>query len=186
MIELIDGCSLELAMAKYGRLSIRDCVRIATKIVDALEYASSCYGATHLALKPSNIILTGNPGTWNAMVADFGIAKLSSPKNVECSEVTTVDKVHIRQEQPADERRDIYSLGCIMYKMLTGRKATQAPNAVASTVHRSTESESGLIALEYRDSSIPFVLQKLITKCLEKDQSRGFRSIKQLKERIGK
>ena len=120
VMELLEGITLKQYMQKKGALSWKEALHFATQIARALSHAHS-KGIVHRDIKPQNIMVVKDG---SIKVADFGIAHLQSESNGETPE--TMGSIHyISPEQvhgdPVDARADIYSLGVVMYEMLTGR-----------------------------------------------------------------
>ncbi|PKM73888.1 MAG: serine/threonine-protein kinase [Firmicutes bacterium HGW-Firmicutes-16] len=120
VMELLEGITLKQYMQKKGALSWKEALHFATQIARALSHAHS-KGIVHRDIKPQNIMVVKDG---SIKVADFGIAHLQNESNCETPE--TMGSIHyISPEQvhgdPVDARADIYSLGVVMYEMLTGR-----------------------------------------------------------------
>jgi serine/threonine-protein kinase len=119
VMELLDGITLKRYMKTRGALSWKEALHIATQIAKALRHAHE-RGLIHRDIKPQNIMVVKDG---SIKVADFGIAHLQSEAPVKTGE--TLGSVHyISPEQArgaaADARSDIYSLGIVMYEMLSG------------------------------------------------------------------
>lgn len=121
----IAGESLQQRIAREGPLPHADAVTIAQQVSAALAYAHE-RGVVHRDIKPANILLADG----NAHVADFGVARAmdtsTNPAAVTQSGVQIGTPAYMSPEQAAsdpsvDGRSDIYSLGCVLYEMLTGR-----------------------------------------------------------------
>lgn len=120
VMELLEGITLKQYMQKKGALSWKEELHFATQIAKALSHAHS-KGIVHRDIKPQNIMVVKDG---SIKVADFGIAHLQNESNTDAPE--TMGSIHyISPEQahgdPVDARADIYSLGVVMYEMLTGR-----------------------------------------------------------------
>ena len=120
VMELIDGITLKQYMQQKGVLNWREALHFATQIAKALEHAHS-RGIIHRDIKPHNIMILKD-GT--AKVADFGIARVSSAQSTLTREA--LGSVHYISPEQAkgskiDYRSDLYSLGVVMYEMLTGQ-----------------------------------------------------------------
>lgn len=120
VMELIDGITLKQYMEQKGCLNWREALHFATQIAKALEHAHS-RGIIHRDIKPHNIMILKDG---SVKVADFGIARVSSAQHTLTREA--LGSVHYISPEQAkgahvDERTDLYSLGVVLYEMLTGR-----------------------------------------------------------------
>ena len=122
VMELIDGITLKDYLSRRGPLTPREIVVFTTQIAKALEHAHS-RDIIHRDIKPQNIMLLKD-GT--VKVADFGIARLMSSQQQTYSKGEAIGSVHYVSPEQAkgshiDNRADLYSLGVVMYEMVTGR-----------------------------------------------------------------
>ena len=120
VMELVDGITLKQYMDKRGAISWKEALHFTKQITKALAHAHS-RGIIHRDIKPQNIMLLKD-GT--IKVADFGIAALENEMQESGQAVGSINYIapeQARGENP-DARSDIYSLGIVMYEMLTGRK----------------------------------------------------------------
>jgi serine/threonine protein kinase len=123
VMEWVDGRSLKEELAARGRLPPDDAATIAVHVARALDYLHR-QGIVHRDVKPSNILL-GSDG--QARLSDFGVAVLSgqAPPTLGVGTAAYLAPEQTSQE-PADPRSDIYSLGIVMFEMLTGRTPFEA------------------------------------------------------------
>jgi serine/threonine-protein kinase len=120
-------------MQQRGALSWREALHFATQIAKALEHAHS-RGIVHRDIKPHNIMILKDG---SVKVADFGIARLSSSQNTLTREA--LGSVHYISPEQAkgaqvDARSDLYSLGVVMYEMLTGKPPYDGESPVAIAI----------------------------------------------------
>jgi len=133
VMELIDGISLKQYMEQKIQLGWRETLHFATQIAKALEHAHS-RGIIHRDIKPHNIMILKDG---SAKVADFGIARITSAQSTLTREA--LGSVHYISPEQArgsrvDKRSDLYSLGVVMYEMLTGRTPFDGESPVAVAI----------------------------------------------------
>lgn len=131
-LEYVDGRNLAETLQVEGLLDVRRALHISHQIAEALDAAHG-HGIVHRDLKPHNVMLSGQSGAETVKVLDFGLAKLRS-KTIEGS-TANIGSVfgtphYMAPEQVAstnvDARADLYSLGIMMFEMLTGRRPFDA------------------------------------------------------------
>ncbi|HTL35345.1 MAG TPA: protein kinase [Kofleriaceae bacterium] len=169
VMELLRGHTLANELTKGRRLNSKRAVTIALQLCDALE-AAHAQGIVHRDLKPSNIVILDDPpGRDLIKVLDFGLAK--SLKQDSGSIVTNTDALlgtplYMAPEQidgrESDERADLYSFGCILYEMLSGRPPF-VDNAVSAVLARHMSDTHAELP-----GHIPSRLRALIDKLLAK------------------
>ena len=135
VMEYVEGGSLAELIQAQGRLDPDRSAEIASDIAAALGFAHRNGGVIHRDVKPGNVLLT-TEGT--VKVADFGIARAisdSSDQNLTKTGSVMGTATYFSPEQArgagVDPRSDVYSLGCVIYEMVTGRPPFQGENAVA-------------------------------------------------------
>jgi serine/threonine protein kinase len=177
-MECVEGESLK-AKIKSGPLRLDEAVSIAVEIAEGLQEAHS-RGIIHRDIKPANIMLTA---AGRAKVMDFGLAK-SSDKTQLTQLGTTVGTVaYMSPEQgrgdPVDFRTDIWSLGIVLYEMITGELPFKADYDQATIYLILNEVPSSVTSLR---SDVPEMLERIIEKALEKDTSNRYASAEDLKK----
>ncbi len=172
VMEYLEGISLSDDLRKNGPLSIRRAIPIFGQIADAVAHAHS-KSLVHRDLKPSNVMLTGDDQDF-AKVVDFGIAKIVSDGDDPAQHLTQTGEVfgsplYMSPEQcmgmPMDGRSDIYSFGCLMYEVLSGRPALKGQNFVQTAYKHMHEMPLPLRELR---PDVPENLAAIIEGCLEK------------------
>lgn len=134
----VEGESLRARLDREGRLPVPEALRIAREAGAALHYAHE-RGVVHRDIKPENILLARDGHT---LVADFGVARTlddDAPSGLTATGVAVGTPKYMSPEQAAgvsavDGRSDIYSLGCVLYEMLTGSPPFHTPTARAVMV----------------------------------------------------
>ena len=189
VLELVDGPTLADRIAR-GPMPLDEALPIARQIAEALEAAHE-QGIVHRDLKPANISLRGD-GT--VKVLDFGLAKLAdpvgsgaaalsqSPTITTPAQMTAVGTLlgtaaYMSPEQakgrPADKRCDVWAFGCVLFEMLTGRRAFEGDD-VSDTLAAVLRAEPEWSALP---ADTPPAVQTMIRRCLEKDRRRRIADI---------
>ena len=174
VMELIKGKTLkEIIVEEKGPLPWKWSVNIATQIASALEIAHKNH-IIHRDIKPHNIIITED-GV--AKVTDFGIAKAVSNSTITAFG-TTIGSVHYFSPEHArggftDEKSDLYSLGVVMYEMLTGKVAFDADTPVSIALKHMQEDPKPPIEL---NPNIPSAVNDIIMKALRKDTNLRYQN----------
>jgi tRNA A-37 threonylcarbamoyl transferase component Bud32/Tol biopolymer transport system component len=184
VLELIDGRTL-FDRIQQGPLPLKEAIAIARQIADALEAAHD-KGIVHRDLKPRNVGLTRDD---MVKVFDFGLAKEITEESTHIDSThrtsfsTTDDgailgtAAYMSPEQarglPVDKRTDIWAFGCVLYEMLTGRKAFSGPT-FTDIVVAVVEKEPDWTALP---AGTPRVIVRLLERCLTKEAKRRLRDI---------
>ena len=173
VMELIQGKTLKQIIDEDGVLPWKWALNISIQIASALEVAHK-NNIVHRDIKPHNIIITEDG---IAKVTDFGIAKAVSNSTITAFG-TTIGSVHYFSPEHArggytDAKSDLYSLGVVMYEMLTGRVPFDADTAVSIALKHMQEKPIEPIKL---NPAIPYSVNKIIMKAMEKDLNLRYQS----------
>ena len=165
VMELIDGISLKQYMEKKGVLNWKETLHFAIQIGKALEHAHG-RGIVHRDIKPHNIMVLKNG---SVKVADFGIARVMSESHTLTREA--LGSVHYISPEQAkggrvDDRSDLYSLGVVMYEMITGRPPYDGESPVAVAIQHIN---GGAKMPSTLNPNIPGGLEQIIMKAMAND-----------------
>ena len=173
VMELIQGKTLKEIIVEDGKLSWKWSVNIAIQIASALETAHK-NNIIHRDIKPHNIIITEDG---IAKVTDFGIAKAVSNSTMTAFG-TTIGSVHYFSPEHAkggftDPKSDLYSLGVVMYEMVTGKVPFDADTPVSVALKQVQEEPVAPIEL---NSKVPASINSIILKAMKKDKNLRYQS----------
>ena len=172
VMELIDGITLKQYMEKKGVLNWKETLHFAIQIGKALEHAHG-RGIVHRDIKPHNVMVLKNG---SVKVTDFGIARMMSQGNTLTKEA--LGSVHYISPEQAkgvrvDHRSDIYSLGVVMYEMMSGRPPYDGESPVAIAIKHIN---GGADLPSVYNPNIPGGLEQIIMKAMENDADKRFKS----------
>ena len=172
VFEFIDGENLKELVVRKGRLDLRDALEIAHEIARGLAFAHD-HGLVHRDVKPQNVLLNGDG---RAKVTDFGIARsLDVDHGVTQTGTILGTSNYIAPEQasgqPVDAHTDVYSLGIVLYEMLTGELPFPGESFVAIAMKHIQEPSPNVLDVR---GDIPLRVAEMIDRALEKDPEHRF------------
>lgn len=181
VMEFIEGETLKEYIQREAPLPVEQAITIATMICDGLQHAHE-KGIIHRDIKPHNIIITE---TGIVKVADFGIAKAISKKTITYGG-NIVGSVHyIAPEQargePVTRTTDIYSLGCVIYEMLTGKMPFDAESPITVALKHIHDDP---VPPRSFNSEIPKALETVILRAMAKNPVQRFASAQDLRNAL--
>ena len=176
VMELIDGITLKQYMEKKGVLNWKETLHFAIQIAKALEHAHS-RGIVHRDIKPHNVMVLKNG---SVKVTDFGIARMMSKGNTLTKEA--LGSVHYLSPEQAkggrvDNRSDIYSLGVVMYEMMSGRPPYDGESPVSVAIQHIN---GGAVMPSTLNPNIPGGLEQIIMRAMAHEPSGRYSTATQM------
>ncbi len=180
VMELVEGKTLSKLIEEKGRLDYKEAINITRQVASALSLAHKNQ-IVHRDIKPHNILIT-NTGV--AKLADFGIAKAVSASTIIGGNNKVMGSVHYFSPEQArgayvDERSDIYSLGIVLYEMLTGKVPFDGDNPISIALMHINDPMPPVSA---EVPGIPPQLEKIIMKATDKYQTNRYRTADEMIE----
>jgi serine/threonine-protein kinase len=185
VMPFIDGEDLQHCLREQGRLPVERAVQIAREVASALSYAHK-QNIIHRDIKPGNILFVEG----HAMVTDFGIGKAMC--DVCEDDITLIGGLvgtphYMSPEQaggdPVDQRTDVYSLGCVLYEMLSGELPYPADNAQAAMARHAIDP---VPSIRVAHPEVPAQLDTIVTKALAKQPDERFESATEFAAALGR
>ena len=172
VMELVEGITLKRFIEKKGRLDVKEAIGIGVQIAQGMQAAHD-NSIIHRDIKPQNILISKD-GT--AKVSDFGIAKAASSNTITANAMGSVHYISPEQARGgfSDEKSDIYSLGIVMYEMVTGRVPFDGDTTVAVAIQHLQEE---IVPPSVYAPNLPISMEKIILKCTQKNPDRRYASM---------
>ncbi|RGI13932.1 Stk1 family PASTA domain-containing Ser/Thr kinase [Roseburia sp. TF10-5] len=172
VMEYVEGITLKTYIEKKGQLSFKEAVSIAIQVARGIEAAHNKQ-IIHRDIKPQNIMISTEG---KVKVMDFGIARAASSNTVSSD---VMGSVHYSSPEQArngfvDGRSDIYSLGIVMYEMVTGRVPFDGDTTVAVAIQHLQEE---MTPPSVYAKNLPISMEKIILKCTQKNADRRYQTI---------
>lgn len=182
VMEYINGITMKEFISQQKKISCKDAIYFTKQILSALRHAHK-KGVVHRDIKPQNIMLLKD-GT--IKVTDFGIARFSRNETQTMTDRAIGSVHYISPEQAKgsiiDEKADIYSVGVVLYEMLTGQLPFEADNAVSVAIMQMQSSPKGLREI---NPDIPEGLEEITLHAMQKLPENRYTSAEEMLEDIG-
>jgi serine/threonine protein kinase len=179
VMEYINGKTLKQIIKSSGRLSSKETINIASQIARALDCAHK-NNIIHRDIKPDNILITEDN---IVKVADFGIAKITDSRTITNSSKVMGTAHYFSPEQAqgnfVDVRTDVYSLGIVMYEMVTGRVPYNAESSISVAMMHIQETATPPSDVT---PDIPQNVNGVILKAMEKEPINRYQTAKEMEE----
>jgi serine/threonine-protein kinase len=181
VMEFIKGLSLKEQISEMGYLPVKMAVDYACQIAHALEHAHR-HGIIHRDVKPHNILITDDG---RVKVTDFGIAQAVTAATVTYNGAILGSVHYFSPEQASGghtgEKSDLYSLGVVLYEMLTGRVPYNGDSPVSIAVKHIQEPFPDPMEV---NEDIPVSVQQIISRAVEKDPDKRYLSAREMSEAL--
>jgi len=180
-MEYVPGEDLKNTIRRVGPLGAGKTIFIAKQVCEGLEEAHRL-GVVHRDLKPQNIMIDKEG---NARIMDFGIARSLTAKGITGAGVMIGTPEYMSPEQAevkeVDQRSDIYSLGVILYEMVTGRVPFEGETPLGIAMKHKSEVPKDPKEL---NAQIPDDLSRVILRCMEKDKEKRYQSAGEVRSEL--
>lgn len=172
IMEYVEGITLKTYIEKKGQLTFKEAISIAIQVGRGIEAAHK-KNIIHRDIKPQNIMISTEG---KVKVMDFGIARAATSNTINSD---VMGSVHYSSPEQArngfvDGRSDIYSLGIVMYEMVTGRVPFDGDTTVAVAIQHLQEE---MVAPSAYAPNLPVSLEKIILKCTQKNADRRYQTM---------
>jgi len=175
VMEFIKGDTLKAYIMRKGVLPVDEALRLTIQLASALDYAHQ-NGMIHRDIKPANVMFQDN-GYRNVVLTDFGIARILDASGLTMSGMTVGTPAYMSPEAgrgaKVDERADIYSLGIVLYEMLSGHVPYDADTPFAVIMKHINDP---LPSPSQFNTALPESVEKLLYKALAKEPADRFQS----------
>ena len=179
-MEFLEGTTLKASCKKDALLPVRDAVTIAAIVADALDYAHR-QGIVHRDVKPSNIMLTKEQVV---KVTDFGIARITTSTKTQTTMIMGTPSYMSPEQvvgEKVDGRADIFSLGVVLFELLTSEKPFQAENITALLFKIAHEAPQSARMLR---PGLPPNTEAILERALQKNADNRYQQARELAQEL--
>ncbi len=190
VMEYLEGVSLEKYLDEHGPVDLDDAIPLFRQICEAMEYAHG-QGILHRDLTPGNVILRSTAsGAFDIKILDFGIAKIDRIDDLRISHsgvlIGTVTVISPEQARghATDARSDVYSMGCLMFKVLTGRFPFEGDTPM-EIAYRQINDKAPTLNSVAPEQKFSIEIEQIIARALAKTPDDRFPSMSALEQQLG-
>ncbi len=181
-MEFIDGVGLDRIIAESGKVPVERAAGLTAQVADALDFAHT-HGVVHRDIKPANIMVEAGE---RVKVADFGIARATeSADNLTATGSLLGTPSYMSPEQAKGEKvlgpSDLFSVGCVLYELLAGRKAFRG-DSITALIFKVITAEPD--ALQEIDPSIPDEAVRIVKKALSKEVATRYKTGREMADEL--
>lgn len=175
VMELIEGITLKTYIERKGHLAIKEATSIAIQVAQGMEAAHKNH-IIHRDIKPQNIVISKEG---KVKVTDFGIARAASANTINSNAMGSVHYISPEQARGGfvDERSDIYSLGVVMFEMVTGKVPFEGDSTVSIALRHIQDEMPGIQEII---PDAPISISKIIEKCTQKKPDARYLKVSSL------
>ncbi len=175
VMEYVEGITLKEYIQKKGKLSYKETLSIAIQVSRGIQAAHE-KGIIHRDIKPQNIIISTDG---KVKVTDFGIARAASTNTIHSDVMGSVHYASPEQARNGyvSDKSDIYSLGIVMYEMVTGKVPFDGDSTVQIAIQHLQDE---MVSPRAYAQNLPVSLEKIILKCTQKNPDRRYENIEEL------
>ncbi len=191
VMDYVEGKSLARLLNRGHAITLKRCIDICKQICDGVGYAHA-HGIIHRDLKPANVLIEKRGTSEHVRIVDFGVSRTLEDQDSDKLRLTRSGEIlgtalYMSPEQCSgrqlDARSDVYSMGCLMYEILTGRPPLSGRNVLETLHLHINETPTPIRQLR---TEVPEALEKAVQKAMAKDPLKRFGSMGELASALEK